>query len=154
MKAARLRAFRAAGQGLRATLQAPWLLLGFSLSGGGLQLLGWGLLLAGDRSDSGVLAAVLNSAGLLLQAGSLLWLVEGLTRAGLALTAGTPLSRSQLYQWNGAACFDLLRGLVRLLACLALTALISFLSWSLVLLVAPAVQMVPGLLCQIGRAHV
>ena len=83
MKPIRLNSWRACKQSFHALRRQPLLQLGFSLAALGAHLLSWGLFAAAEQVDSGVLAALLHLLGIGLYAGSLLWMIEGFTRAGL-----------------------------------------------------------------------
>lgn len=152
MKRARLHTWEACRDGWRSLAQQPRLLLGFSLACLSGHLLGWGLFAAADAVDSGVLAALLHLVGLTLYSGSLLWLVEGLSRAGLAQVQGHPLSWDELMHWRSRSIRRLLLCLINLAAALAATATISFVLWSLLVLVLPAMSVVPALLGLITAA--
>lgn len=146
MSAIRLQNALAWRQGWRSLRQQPLLLLGFSFSTVGLHLLGWALFVGADRSDSGVMAGLLHLIGLLLYACSPVWLVDGLTRAGLALAQGRAMPWSTLWRWRRRRSWRLLWSLVQLLATLALAGLISFIGWSLLLVFVPGLSVVPALM--------
>jgi hypothetical protein len=133
-------------RGLALMGQQPLPLLGFSGAAWGVHGLGWALVATGDRSPSAVLSALLHGIGILLYAGGLLWLVEGLSRAGLALAAGQRPEWGELYRWHGRQSRRVACGLLTLLAALAFTALVGFVAWSLVVLLLPALSPVPALL--------
>lgn len=133
-------------RGLTLMLQQPLPLLGFSAAAWGVHGLGWALVAAGDRIPSAVLSALLHGIGIVLYAGGLLWLVEGLSLAGLALAAGQRPQWKQLYRWHGRSSRHVACGLLTLLAALAFTALVGFVAWSLVVFLLPALSPVPALL--------
>lgn len=151
MKRVRLNSRRACQQSWSAVRQQP-LLLAFSLVSLGAHLLGWALFAAAEQVDSGVLAALLHLLGIALYAGSLLWMIEGFTEAGLSLAQGKPLAWSLLSP--GACCQAgrLCLCLGTLVAALAVTGLITGLIWSLLLLALPAMSVVPVLLGLITAA--
>lgn len=130
------------------------LLLVFSLSALGTHLLGWALFAAADVVDSGVLAALLHLSGLALYGGSLIWMIEGFTLAGLAI------ARQQSIHWqelspaecrhSGRLCLYL----IWLAAALAAVALITGVIWSLALLLLPGLSAVPALLGLMAAAAV
>ncbi|MBM5792503.1 MAG: hypothetical protein FJ049_02975 [Cyanobacteria bacterium M_surface_7_m2_037] len=130
------------------------LLLVFSLSALGTHLLGWALFAAADAVDSGVLAALLHLSGLALYGGSLIWMIEGFTLAGLAI------AREQSIHWHelspaecrhsGRLCIYLMW----LAGALAAVALITGVIWSLALLLLPGLSAVPALLGLIAAAAV
>ena len=141
-------------QGLSLVRQQPLPLLAFSAAAWGMHGVGWALVAAGDRIPSAVLGALLHGAGIVLYAGGLLWLVEGLSRAGLALAAGQRPQWRQLYRWHGRSSRRVACGLVTLLTALAFTALVGFVAWSLVVFLLPAVSPVPALLALVACAAV
>jgi len=149
-----LQPLRALCSAWRAMQQRPLPLLGFSAAAWGVHGLGWALVAASDWIPSAVLAALLHGVGIGLYAGSLLWLVEGLSRAGLALSAGQRPDWRQLYRWHGRSSRHLACGLLNLLAALALTALVGFVAWSLVVFLLPALSPVPALLALLACAAV
>ena len=128
---------RALGRGLALLRQQPLPLLGFSAAAWGLHGLGWALVAAGDRLPSAVLGALLRGVGIVLYGGGLLWLVEGLSRAGLALAAGQRPHWRELYRWHGRSSRRLAWGLLNLVAALAFTALVGFVGWSLMVFLLP-----------------
>ena len=152
MSPVRLHTGWACREGWRSLWRQPRLLLGFSLASLGGHLLGWALFAAADAVDSGVLAALLHLVGLLLYGGSLLWMVEGLSRAALAQLQGQPLRWDDLMSWPGASIRRLVICLINLAAALAATATITFVLWSLLLFVLPAMSVVPALLGLIAAA--
>ena len=145
MKPIRLNSWRACRQSIGALRRQPLLLLGFSLAALGAHLLSWALFASAEQVDSGVLAALLHLLGIGLYAGSLLWMIEGFTRAGLGQR------QQDLLQWadlSPSACrhgWRLCLYLGYLLAALAATALITAVVWSLLLLV-PSLSAVGPLL--------
>lgn len=138
-----LAALRQGATGLR---RQPALLLGFSSLACGVHLIGWGLFAAGHAVDSGVLAAVLHVSGTTLYAGSLLWWIEGLSRAGLALATGSAIGWRTLRRWRTGASGRLALALLSLLALLLLEALLGFMAWSLALFLLPGLAAVTALL--------
>jgi len=149
-----LRPMGALRRGLALMRQQPLPLLSFSAAAWGVHGLGWALVAAGDRIPSAVLGALLHGIGIVLYAGGLLWLVEGLSRAGLALAAGQRPRWSALYRWHGRHSRQVACGLVTLLAALAFTALVGFVAWSLVVFLLPALSAVPALLALLACAAV
>ena len=142
----RLAPLRALAQGASGLRQQPGVQLGFSAAACGLHLLGWALFGAAEGLASGVLAALLHGVGALLYAASLVWLIEGLSRAGLALGAGRRLTAGSLYRWQGRSSRRVACGVINLLAALALAALVSFVGWSLVVFLLPTLSLVPAAL--------
>ena len=146
MKPIRLNSWRACRQSVGALRRQPLLLLGFSLAALGAHLLSWALFASAEQVDSGVLAALLHLLGIGLYAGSLLWMIEGFTRAGLGQR------QQDLLQWadlSPSACrhgWRLCLYLGYLLAALAATALITAVLWSLLLLLVPSLSAVGPLL--------
>ena len=145
---------QALARGLVLLRQQPLPLLGFSAAAWGLHGLGWALVAAGDRLPSAVLGALLHGVGIVLYAGGLLWLVEGLSRAGLALAADQRPRWRELYRWHGRSSRRLAWGLLNILAALALTALVGFVGWSLVVFLLPALSPLPALLALLACAAV
>ena len=146
MKPIRLNSWRACRQSFSALRRQPLLLLGFSLAALGAHLLSWAMFSAAEQVDSGVLAALLHLLGIGLYAGSLLWMIEGFTRAGLAQNQQQRLAWRDL---SPDACWHSWRlclYLGYLLAALTATALITGLLWSLLLLLLPSLSAVPPLL--------
>ena len=127
MTAVRLHSWRAWRQGWINLSQHPWPLLGFSAAVLALHLLGWALFAAGERSDSGVLSVCLHLLGLVLYGASLLWMVEGLGRGGLAIARQKPMSWRALWRWRGRRSWRLIRSLAAMAAAAAATALVSLL---------------------------
>ena len=146
MKPIRLNRWRACRLSVGALRRQPLLLLGFSLAALGAHLLSWALFASAEQVDSGVLAALLHLLGIGLYAGSLLWIIEGFTRAGLGQR------QQDLLQWADlslSACrhgWRLCLYLGYLLAALAATALITAVLWSLLLLLVPSLSAVGPLL--------
>ena len=134
--------------------QHPWPLLGFSGAVLGLHLLGWALFAAAERQDSGVLSALLHLLGLALYSASLLWMVEGLSRGGLALARQQPLRWRVLWRLRGRRSWRLLRSLAAVAAAAATAALVSFALWSLLLLLLPSLSLAAALLGLIGTGAV
>ena len=137
------RALRQGLQGLRLQPQITW---SFSALACGLHLVGWGLFAAGHSNDSAVLALLLHAVGVGLYAGSLVWLIEGLCRLGLAHGSGRRLRWRQLTRWHGHQSWCLTLGLLNTLLAAAAAALAGFMAWSLVLFLLPALSVVPALL--------
>lgn len=152
MTPVRLHTWWACRDGWRSLAGQPGLLLGFSLACLGTHLLGWALFAAAEAVDSGVLAALLHLVGLVLYGGSLLWMVDGLSRAGLAQLQGQPLSWDDLMRWRSRSIRRLVVCLVNLAAALAATGTITFVLWSLLVLLLPAMSVVPALLGLIAAA--
>jgi len=121
----------------------PWVVLGFTASLFGLHLLGWTVFGLGDGVSNAVFGFVLYATGIALYAVSLIWLIDGLTRAGLDLSRGRVPQPHSLYRWHGACSWHLTRGVLRLTAALSLIMLMSFLSWSFLLLVAQPLAPLP-----------
>jgi hypothetical protein len=128
-----LRARRALHQGWQMLRQQPRLLLGFSALACGLQGLGWQLFALGHRAESGVQALLLHGLGVALHLGSLCWLVDGLTRAGLSLSAGRRSSWRRIGHWHGARSWWLSLGLFNAGLSAAVCALAGFITGSLLL---------------------
>ena len=145
MRAGRLHSWEAWRQGWGNLWRNPGPLLGFSAAVLSLHLLGWGLFAAGEASDSGVLSALLHLLGLLLYSTSLIWMIEGLTRAGLTLARREPLSWGAFWPWPGQPSWRLIRSLLALASAAAAAALVSFASWSLLLLVLPGLSLAAAL---------
>ena len=133
-------------QGLAALRHHPRLCLGFSALACGVHLLGWALFAAGHGSGSAVIALVLHGLGVALYGGGLVWLVEGLTRIGLALGGGKRPRWRRLCRWHGRSSTHLLLGLVNTGAALAAAALAGFMAWSLTLMLLPALAPLAALL--------
>ncbi len=121
----------------------PWVVLGFTASLFGLHLLGWTVFGLGDGVSNAVFGFVLYATGIALYAVSLIWLIDGLTRAGLDLSRGRVPQPHSLYRWHGACSWHLTRGVLRLTAALSLIVLMSFLGWSFLLLVAEPLAPLP-----------
>ena len=121
----------------------PWGVLGFTASLFGLHLLGWTVFGLGDGVSNAVFGFVLYATGIALYAVSLIWLIDGLTRAGLDLSRGRVPQPHSLYCWHGACSWHLTRGVLRLTAALSLIVLMSFLGWSFLLLVAEPLAPLP-----------
>ena len=149
-----LRPGQALRQGLRGLRLQPRLTWGFSALACGLHLLGWGLFAAGHSNDSAVLALLLHAVGVGLYAGSLIWLIEGLSRLGLAHGAGRRLRWRQLARWHGRQSWSLALGLLNTVLAAAAAALAGFMAWSLVLFLLPALSVLPGLLAVAAVAAV
>jgi len=150
--AVRLHTGWACRDGWTSLIQQPRLLLGFSAASLGMHLLGWALFAGAEAVESGVLAALLHVVGLALYSGSLLWMVEGLSRAGLARMQGTALQWGELMGWPSHSIRRLVICLINLAAALAATAAITFVLWSLLLFLLPAMSVVPALLGLIAAA--
>ena len=121
----------------------PRVVLGFTASLFGLHLLGWTVFGLGDGVGNAVFAVLLYLIGIVLYAISLIWLIDGLTRAGLDLSRGLAPQASSLFRWHGACSWHITRGVLRLTAALSLIVLISFLGWSFLLLVAQPLAPLP-----------
>lgn len=146
MSATALRPLLALREGLSAVRRQPRLALGFSALTWTIHLLGWALFAAGHDSSSAVLAVLLHGLGSGLYLAGLIWLIEGLTRLGLALSAGRTLGWPHLCRWHGRQSRHLVVGLLNTGLALAATALAGFMSWSLVLFLLPALSSFPALL--------
>ena len=136
-------ALRQAVRGLRLQPQLTW---SFSAAACGLHLLGWGLFAAGYSNDSAVLALLFHLFGVVLYTGSLIWLIEGLTRLSLAHGAGRRLRWRQLARWHGHQSWTLALGLLNTALSAAAAALAGFMAWSLVVFLAPVLSLLPALL--------
>ena len=153
MRSVRLNSWGAFQQSWAGLRRQP-LVLVFSLSALGTHLLGWALFAAADAVDSGVLAALLHLSGLALYGGSLIWMIEGFTLAGLAI------ARKQSIHWHElspAECRHsgrLCHYLALLAAALVAVAVISGVMWSLALLLLPSLSAVPALLGLVAAAAV
>lgn len=123
------------------------LLLGFSALCCGLQGLGWQLFALGHRADSGVQALLLHGLGLGLYLGSLIWLIDGLTRAGLSLSAGRHSSWRRIGHWHGGRTWYVAMGLLNAGLTALVGALAGFMVGSLVLQLIEALGL-PSLLGQ------
>lgn len=154
MTAVRLHSWRAWRQGWINLSQHPWPLLGFSAVVLALHLLGWALFAAGERSDSGVLSVCLHLLGLVLYGASLLWMIEGLGRGGLAIARQKPMSWRALWRWRGRRSWRLIRSLAAMAAAAAATALVSFAIWSALLLALPGLSLAAALLGLVATAAV
>jgi hypothetical protein len=124
----------------------PWLTWGFCALACGLHLLGWALFAAGQASGSAVIALLLNGVGVGLYVASLIWLIEGLSRLGLAHGTGRRLRWRQLARWHGRQSWRLSLGLLNTALAAAAAALAGFMAWSLVLYLLPALSVLPALL--------
>ena len=122
------------------------LLLVFSLSALGTHLLGWALFAAAEPVESGVLAALLHLSGIALYGGSLIWMIEGFTLAGLAIARGQSIHWHELSpaecRHSGRLCLHL----ILLAGSLGAVALVTGVCWSLALLVLPGLSAVPALI--------
>lgn len=146
MSRSTLRPLQALLQGVRTLRQQPRLAFGFSALSCGVHLLGWALVAIGEASDSAVLTLMLRAVGGVVYAGSLLWLIEGLTRIGLALSAGHAVRWRQLCRWHGRRSRDLALGLLNTGMALGAAAFAAFVAWSLTLFLLPGFSLVPALL--------
>ena len=146
MSRSTLRPLQALLQGVRTLHQQPRLAFGFSALSCGVHLLGWALVAIGEASDSAVLTLMLRAVGGVVYAGSLLWLIEGLTRIGLALSAGRAVRWRQLCRWHGRRSRDLALGLLNTGMALSATAFAAFVAWSLTLFLLPGLNLAPALL--------
>jgi hypothetical protein len=153
-RAAGLRPGLALRQGLRGLRLQPRLSWGFNTLASGLHLLGWGLFAVGHSTDSAVLALLLHGVGVGLYAGSLVWLIEGLSRLGLAHGAGRRLRWRQLARWHGRQSWTLALGLLNTGLAASAAALAGFMAWSLVLLLLPALSLPLALLAVAAVAAV
>ena len=122
------------------------LLLVFSLSALGTHFLGWALFAAAEPVESGVLAALLHLSGIALYGGSLIWMIEGFTLAGLAIARGQSIHWHELSpaecRHGGRLCLHL----ILLAGALGAVALITGVCWSLALLLLPGLSAVPALI--------
>ena len=145
MKPIRLNSWIAFQQSWRGLAHQP-LLLAFSLVALGTHLLGWALFAGAEQADSGVLAALLHLCGIALYGGSLIWMLEGFTLAGLAI------ARQQRIHWQELSPSECRHSgrlslyLAYLAAALVAVTLVSGVIWSLVLLLLPALSAAPALL--------
>ncbi|CAK6700285.1 hypothetical protein VB734_11105 [Synechococcus sp. BA-124 BA4] len=138
-------------QGRRAYRRAPWLFSGFTLMGGGAQLLGQTVqnrasdaLAVGE--DPVVVSMGLVLGGLLLSVGSLLWLNVGLLRgAWIALDGRTP-RLAELVRWQAAAMGRLLAVALLLLLLNLLILATAGLAAGLVSLIHPLLALAPLLI--------
>ena len=133
-------------QGLEGLGLQPGLTWGFSSLACAVHLLGWGLFAAGYSTESAVLALLLHIVGVGLYGGTLIWLIEGLSRLGLAHGAGRRLRWRQLARWHGRQSWTVAVGLLNMVLAAAAAALAGFMAWSLVLFLVPALSVLPGLL--------
>lgn len=150
MKRTPLRVTAALKQGWAGLWASPGGLIGFCAAGLSVHLIGWGLFSAGQLVDSTVLALLLDAVGVSLYGASLVWLVEGMTRAGLSLAAGEGLRWRRLYRWPSPLSLALSVSLLYLLVALSAVAVAGFLAWSLVVLWLPALEAVLALLSLIA----
>jgi hypothetical protein len=145
VKPIRLNSWLAFQQSWRGIAHQP-LLLAFSLVALGTHLSGWALFAGAEQVDSGVLAALLHLSGIALYGGSLIWMIEGFTLAGLAI------AREQTIHWQELSPSECrhsgrLSLYLAYLACaLVAVALVTGLIWSLMLLVLPDLSAAPALL--------
>ena len=146
MSTVRLHSWRAWRQGCLQLSRHPWPLLGFSGAVLGLHLLGWALFAAGEGSESGVVSVCLHLLGLGLYGSSLLWMIEGLCRGGLAIARHKTISWRALWRWRGRRSWRLLRSLAAAITAAASAALVSFAVWSALLLALPGLSLAAGLL--------
>lgn len=154
MSTIRLDSWRAWRQSWVSLSQHPWPLLGFSGAVLALHLLGWALFAVAEGQESAVLSALLHLLGLGLYSASLLWMVEGLSRGGLAIARQQPLRWQALWRWRGRRSWRLLRSLAAVAAATAGAALMSFALWSLLLLLLPSLSLAAALLGVIGTGAV
>jgi hypothetical protein len=145
VNARQIHSWQALCAGWRLLHQHPRLLIAFSLSTLGLHWLGWALFAVAAQVNSGVLSALLHGSGITLYGGSLLWMVEGLTRAALNLWQGAPISWRKLWRGEMLHRWILLGSLGYLIAAELTAALISFVVWSLVVVVWPGMGAAPVL---------
>lgn len=80
----------------------------------------------------------------MVYAGSLIWLIEGLTRIGLA--GGRPVRWRELCRWHGRRSRNLALGLLNTGTALIATAFASFVAWSLTLFLLPGLSLASALL--------
>ena len=121
------------GLGWQLLGRQPRLLLGFSALGCGLQGLGWQLFALGHRAESGIQALLLHGLGLVLYLGSLTWLIDGLSRAALSLSAGRHSSWRRIGHWHGTRSWWLALGLLNGGVTASVLALAGFIGGSLLL---------------------
>jgi len=145
-----IRPGRALRQGLQGLRLQPPITWGFCALACGVHLLGWALFAAGHSSDSAVLALLLHTVGVGLYAGGLIWLIEGLSRLGLAHGAGRRLRWRQLARWHGHQSWTLALGLLNTILGAAAAALAGFMAWSLALFLMPALSVLPALLAVVA----
>ena len=133
--------------GLKLVQRHPLLLLGFTCLACALQGFGWRLFALGHRADNGVEALLLHGLGVSLYFGSLIWLINGLTKASLRLSAEQRSSWRRVVYWHDNHPW-------RLATCLFLTgltaatmALAGFILGSLALQLLEAIRL-PSLLNQ------
>ncbi len=143
MKQAQIKPGRALLDSFSQLRAHPRIVLGFTASLFGLHLLGWVLFGLGEAISNAGLSLLIRLIGIALYAISLIWLIDGLTRAGLDLSRGLAPKADALYRWHGACSWHLTRGVLRLTAALSLIVLTSFLSWSLLLLIAEPLAPLP-----------
>ena len=153
MRPVRLNSWGAFRQSWAGLSRQP-LLLVFSLSALGTHLLGWALFAAAEPVDSGVLAALLHLSGIALYGGSLIWMIEGFTLAGLAIARGQSIHWHELSpaecRHSGRLCLHL----ILLAGALGAVALITGVCWSLALLLLPGLSAVPALIGLIAAGAV
>lgn len=141
-----LRPLRALREALAELRRRPRLPLAFSAAACALHLLGWGLFAAGAGLSGAVPAALLRLLGVLVYAGSLIWLVEGLTRIALAATGGSRPGWRELCRWHGRISRDVALGLLNSGLAMVAAALGGFMAWSLALVLMPALALPAALL--------
>ncbi len=149
-----LKPLRALAQAVRSLRRRPGLSFGFSALSCGTHLLGWALVAAGEGSESAVLTLLLRGVGTLIYVGSLIWLIEGLTRIGLSLGRGRTLRWRHLCRWHGRRSRNVGLGALNTAVVLGATAFATFMAWSLTLFLLPGLSMVPAGLGLIGLAGV
>lgn len=137
---------RALQQGRQSLIQAPAALLGFSACACGLHLLGWALFAAGHLGEGSALTLLLNLAGVVVYTGSIVWLVQGLTRGGLAAARGVRPQWRDLVRWRSREALALLGSLLAAGGCILLAGLVGFVAWSLATFVLPAFSVIPAVL--------
>ncbi|MFZ9147558.1 hypothetical protein [Vulcanococcus sp.] len=138
MKTRLLAPWRALQSSLRQLRRHPGPVLLFSACSGGLHLLGWLLFASAENRGSAVLNTAAHLLGLALYGGSLLWMIDGFTRAGLQLASGDAPRTASLFRWHGRCHWNLSLALLLLLALVSLILLSGFGVWSVLLLVLPA----------------
>jgi hypothetical protein len=145
VKPIRLNGWAAFRQSCRGLGRQP-LLLAFSLVALATHLLGWGLFAGAEQVDSGVLAALLHLSGIVLYGGSLIWMIEGFTLAGLAVARKQSIHWHELSPTECRHSARLILYLAFLAGALAAVAVLTSLLWSLLLLLVPSLSAVPALL--------
>lgn len=137
MSARSLRPWGALGSSLQQLWRHPWPLLAFSASTCSLHLLGWGLFSSAESGGSAVLNTTAHLLGIALYFGSLIWMIDGFTRAGLCLAADEAPRAADLFRWHGPCSWRLSQGLLLLLGLISLILMSGFGLWALLLLLLP-----------------